>query len=204
MRSAHICSDDSRGFTLLEVIIAAAVTSMMFTALLSTSVSLQRSFAASDQYSSAKADQMRTIDYIVRDLRAALTITLTGDSQKLSVTLPDYHQSYDSQGNPVGAPVTPTLTGSTVDYGDPLKPVTVSYSVRGKSLIREVTIGRTNTTSRSVIGTGVSRFDMAFGQLDSIMNVSLTFSTSFQRNSSNPTDSTKLSAGVSVRNVRRN
>jgi prepilin-type N-terminal cleavage/methylation domain-containing protein len=195
---------DRRGFTLLEVVIATAVTSMMFAALLSTSVSLQRSFVASDKYSSAKSDQVRAIDYIVRDLRGALTITLAGNSQSLSVTLPDYNASYDSNGNPSGAPVAPTLNGSTVDYGDPAKPITVSYFVRGKSLVREVTIGKTNATSRSVIGTGLSDFTMNFGQLDSIVNVDLTFSTSFQTNSSNPNDTTKLSAAVSVRNVKRN
>ncbi len=203
--SAPIPLGSRRGFTLLEVIIATAVVSMMFAALLSTSVSLQRSFAASDQYSIAKANQVRTIDYIVRDLRSALTVNLlTGVDKKLRLTLPDYHQSYDSRGNPVGAPVNPTLIGTTVDYGDPLKPLTVEYSVQGKSLIREVTVGRTNTTSRSVIGTGVNTFEMAFGQLDSIVNVTVTFSPNFQRGSKQLTDGTKLSAGVSVRNVGRN
>ena len=204
MRTAQPLLRNHRGFTLLEAIIATGVVSLMFAALLSSSVSLQRSFAASDQYSTAKTNQVRTIDYIARDLRSALSVDLlTGVDKKLRITLPDYHQSYDSRGNPTGAPVTPTLVGTTVDYGDPLKPLTVEYSVKGKSLIREVKIGRTNTTSRSVIGTGVNNFEMAFGQLDSIVNVTLTFSSSFRSASNTLVDSSKLSAAVSVRNVRR-
>jgi hypothetical protein len=130
-------------------------------------------------------------------------VSFAEELQKLTLTLPDYYSSYDSSGNPIGAPVAPTLTGKTVDYGDSTKPVTISYLVAGTSLVREVTIGKTNTTSRSIIGTGIDNFAMSFGQLDSMVNVSLTFATTFRGATSTPNQNTNLTASVSLRNVLR-
>jgi Tfp pilus assembly protein PilW len=194
------------GFTLAETMISLTVSASMFAAITYSTLALQKCFSASDDYSMATSDQQRTIDYICRDLRAALTVTIPTGGQTLSMTLPDYYTSYDAQGNPTGSRATPTITTGVVNYGNPTKPLTVTYFLSGQSIIRMVTVGATGATSQMVVSNDVSNFALNFVDLTS----QITFNISFQPKFSapyTPTTSqrqgTTISATVSVRNARR-
>src|SRR5579862_8563306 len=108
-----------RAFTLPEVIIAMAVSAFMFAAILTATVTFSRSFQSAIDFARGTTDQQRVLDYIARDLRRAWTVTVSGSNQTLTVTVPDTYSAYDSQGNPTGAVVTPTIASGKVNYGDP-------------------------------------------------------------------------------------
>ncbi|MDB6152159.1 MAG: hypothetical protein JWL90_612, partial [Chthoniobacteraceae bacterium] len=182
------------------VLIATGVSSTIAAALLTGVCTLQRSFQASEYYAAALNDQTRALDYIVRDSRGALSVQVSADANTLTITLPDYYSSYDAQGNPNGMPVTPLLGTNTAIYNDPGKPVMISYFAEGRSLMRQVTIGRTGSTSKAVIASDVDNFTFTFGAIDSTVTASLTFSPRFQGISPVTDQRTKRTAVIYMRN----
>jgi Tfp pilus assembly protein PilW len=202
MKRLDLLSRSRRAFTVAELMIGAAVTCVMFTAMLAGMVALQRSYSASSYYAEAVNDQVRALDYIVRDTRGALTSAISVDQNTLTLTLPDYYSSYDAQGNPNGPPRGPTIspTSSNVVYGDPTKPITVTYSVTNGALIRQVKIGATNVTAQAVIATGIDNPDFSFSAVDSTLTASITFSPRFRGISSSTSIPTTRSATIYMRN----
>jgi hypothetical protein len=191
-------------FSLAEVIISAGVTSAILASLALGVSFLQRSYQAGDYYSQALGDQTRAIDYIVRDARRAITTSVSSDARMITFTVPDYYSSYDAQGNPSGDPLDPAIVDPVVNYGDAAKPVTVVYFASGQSLIRQVTIGKTGSTSQSVIASGVDNFAFTFAGADSMVRASLTFSGRFRGIASGTDQSTRLAASAYMRNPKRN
>src|SRR4051812_1569449 len=66
-----------RGFTMMEIAIACSIAAVILVSIIIGSTSLQRIFAGSDAGLKATADQMRILDYIARDVRQALTATVS-------------------------------------------------------------------------------------------------------------------------------
>lgn len=195
-----------RAFTLPEVLIASSVSAFMFAATLAVVVALQRSYSGAIDYSRGTTDQQRVLDYISRDLRRALTVTVSGSNQTLTVTVPDTYASYDSQGNPSGSLVSPTITSGKVYYGDPTKPVTICYFLSGNQLMRQQTIGATGGVSTLVISDSVELLQSSFQDLTSVVEYSVTFApkmTLADVGSSTARLSTILTGRTSVRNPRR-
>jgi hypothetical protein len=123
------------GFTLAEMIIAMAGTSVIVGALLFSSVELQKSLHASESYASNQSDQRRLLDCLSRDMRrsigVATTTTLNGsvgtrlenatatieDSTALLLTLPGYYQSNTPTDTNYDQPLSVVTTNNYVDYG---------------------------------------------------------------------------------------
>jgi prepilin-type N-terminal cleavage/methylation domain-containing protein len=63
------------GFTLVELLFAVAVTSLVIAGATAGILSLQRSFARSKQYAYGMNDASRLVDYVSRDLRNAVKIS---------------------------------------------------------------------------------------------------------------------------------
>ncbi|EDY17477.1 hypothetical protein CfE428DRAFT_4994 [Chthoniobacter flavus Ellin428] len=205
MKPAHFTSP-SAAFTLPEVMIAMAVSAFMFAALLTATVGFQRSFSGAMNYSRGTTDQMRALDYVARDLRRAYTVTVSQYNQTLTLTVPDTYTAYDSQGNPTGTLRSPTITNGQVNYGDPAKPITVSYYLSGGQLLRQQWIGATGATNTIVIADSVETLQSSFADLTSIVTYTITFApnlTGFDRNSSGARANTTLIGSTSVRNTRR-
>ena len=187
-------------FSLAEVLIGTVVTTAVLTGLITGTVALTKSYKASEYYMEATNDQVRALDYIVRDTRGALTAVVSTDGNTLTLTVPAFYSSYDAQGNPNGAPVSPTVVNKVASYGDATKPNTIQYYVSGSSLIRKFVVGATNASSTSVIGDNVDNFDFTFSSLDSTITTSLSFSPRF-RGIGTATDlQTTRSAVVYLRN----
>jgi len=123
------------GFTLAEMIIAMAGTTVIVGALLFSSVELQKSLHASESYASNQSDQRRLLDCLSRDMRrsigVATTTTLNGstgarlanatvrieDDTALLLTLPGYYQSNAPADANYDQPLSVVTTNNYVDYG---------------------------------------------------------------------------------------
>jgi prepilin-type N-terminal cleavage/methylation domain-containing protein len=100
--------DQRRGFTVVELLCAAALSLVILAGAVAGVIALQKSFNGSQQYAAGMNDGSRLIDYISRDLRNAVKVTrviggvpsafksgtleVTGTDQ-LSISVPDYYMS---------------------------------------------------------------------------------------------------------------
>jgi len=130
-------------FTLPEMSIALAASSVILGATLTSSTSLQKSFNAIDNYYGTHMQQVRIVDYLSRDVKRGLVVTTSADLQTVTITVPNYIiQAGDAEAviNPalVGTPRTPTMvytpSGWQVNYGNATS--TVVYSINGMSILR--------------------------------------------------------------------
>src|SRR3954463_9852462 len=113
-------------FTLPEMTLALAASSVVLGATLTSSTSLQKSFNAVDNYFGTHMQQIRIVDYLSRDVKRGLVVTTSADLQTVTVTVPNY---IIKAGDPeavidpskVGTPRTPTMvytpSGWQVNYG---------------------------------------------------------------------------------------
>jgi len=130
-------------FTLPEVMLALAVSAVVFGATLTSSTSLQKSFNAIDNYFGTHMQQVRIVDYLSRDVKRGLVVTTSADLQTVTITVPNYIiQAGDPEAivNPAlaGTARTPTMaytpSGWQVNYGNTTS--TVVYSISGLSILR--------------------------------------------------------------------
>src|SRR5258705_600500 len=103
---------------------AMAIGVVIFAAIITASLAMQKSFNAVDHYFATHVQQVRIIDYLNRDVKRALILTTSANQQTVTLTIPKYIiQSGDAEAvsNPssVGAIRSPTLSTTTnlVDYG---------------------------------------------------------------------------------------
>jgi type II secretory pathway component PulJ len=76
------------GFTLVEALLASAISSVVFAMLIVGALALQRTFLASDYQATAQNDQLRLCDYLARDLQSASAVTITDGGRVIEATLP--------------------------------------------------------------------------------------------------------------------
>jgi hypothetical protein len=119
-------------------------------AVIAASVSLQKSFTATQLYSGIEGDQLRVLDYIAMDCRRAAsasvtTVTVNGITENaLVLTLPPYYSSTSSSA----VPNTPVISSGAISYGTDI--VTVTYEQNGSNFTREVKVtDSSGTTVRS-------------------------------------------------------
>lgn len=134
---------NSAGFTITEITVGLALAAIIFAAVLSSSVSLQKSFNAVDKYFATHMQQIRIIDYLSRDVKRGLSVTTSVDLQTVTISLPNYlYQAGDPEvvANPalLGTPRTPGITytpsGPQVNYGTGAS--NIVYSISGQSILR--------------------------------------------------------------------
>src|ERR1700755_3260147 len=115
------------GMTLTEVLVSAVIISLAMGTLLTGSIALQRSFAASTQFAIAHSNQARAIDYLTRAIGRSITMTSPGVSGPVSLTIPSYYAS--------GLPRDPVRVYGNVSYGN--DSITIHYKLENGDLIRE-------------------------------------------------------------------
>ena len=196
----------TRAATLVETLVALAVSAYMFGCILAATVALNRIFVGAMEYSSGVTDQQRAMDYIARDLRRAYTVTVSQSNQTLTVTVPDCYSAYDSMGNPTGSVVTPSITNGVINYNDSTKPLTICYYISGGQLLRQQTIGATGASNTLIIASSVQSLTSTFTDSTSIVSFSITFApkmTPYDSTNAQDQTGTTLTANTSVRNLRR-
>jgi len=184
-------------FTLAETLVASAAASLVLGALITTSVALQKSFSAAVAYATAEGDQLRFSDYVALDCRRASTakvdngVTINGISTNnvLTLTIPDYYDSYDTNGNPYPCPETspapspashpkdPTLVNNAVTYGG--TPRTIRYYAQGNQFYRE------QNGVATAIANNVAGFNITQQDLTSTVKCTITFTPTFITSLSN-------------------
>lgn len=191
-----------RAMTIPEVMVAAAILSMVMAALVVGVSTLQRTFRASQHHSKSQIEQARLLDYVARDLRRALTVSTDSfeGASRIKITIPDY---YDEQGTPDDplddVPNRPRIVGRTIEYGN--APVQITFYKSGS------TIFRSHRGRVTPIVTDVSDFNMAFidaGQ--QTVEVSVTFIPRYHFSGLSEQDaraSTRATMNIFLRNKRR-
>ena len=151
-RSARRTTKPAAGFTVAELMVAMAIGSLVVAAALAGIVSLQRSYAATEQYAGNLADQSRLLDCLGMDLRRARAVAFDADGQGMMLTLPDFY-TYGA-GDPqrtAPLPITPQIpedltravytnaTGAAVnDYNNlPAPAVYYHFDATAKTVTRE-------------------------------------------------------------------
>ena len=136
------------GFTLAEILTAMAIAVVIFAAILTASLAMQKTFNAVDNYFATHIQQIRIIDYLNRDVKRALIVTTSADQQTVTLTIPKYVvQSNDQDGQSnsslIGTMRTPTISPTSsyqvnYNYVGTTTPATstVVYSINGASILR--------------------------------------------------------------------
>jgi prepilin-type N-terminal cleavage/methylation domain-containing protein len=131
------------GFTLSEILISVSISSIVLAAAIASSVSLQKSFSAVDNYFASHMQQVRIIDYLNRDVNRGFSVTTSVDLQTVTISVPNYIiRAGDSEAvanaSLIGTPRPPTVAytpgGSQINYG--VSTSTVVYSVNNSSILR--------------------------------------------------------------------
>lgn len=115
-------------FTLVELLVAMTIGSVVLGAATAAIVFLQKSYAATEQYAVNLADQSRLMDYLTLDLRRATAATFTTDgsgvTNGLNLSIPPY---YTATSPPT--PNTPRVYINAAYYGASpnAPPVAIAY-----------------------------------------------------------------------------
>jgi prepilin-type N-terminal cleavage/methylation domain-containing protein len=120
----------SAGFTLVELMLAAAIGAVVCAAGLAALVNLQKSYTATEQYATSLTDQMRLVDYLTMDLRRSKTVNFDADGNGVMLELPDYYYFNASDTKRTyPLPNTPTVPDdhSRALYGNATTPPRVYY-----------------------------------------------------------------------------
>ena len=110
MKPGHI---GRQGFTLMEMLLALSVGSLMLAAIVTASVCLQKSFVAIDDFFTSHLQQVRIIDYLSRDVKRAYIVISSTNPQTVTCILPNY--LIDNGSNqPTRAKPTLSLVGNKI------------------------------------------------------------------------------------------
>jgi type II secretory pathway component PulJ len=137
------------GFTLMEGLLAAAITSALFGMLMTGAVALQRTYLAADFQASAQNEQLRVCDYLARDLQSASSVSITGGGSSIDVTLPDPNQ------NVLSTNLNIPILGQLLQNQTPSTPHQVHYTYSSGEL------ARVDGTDNTRIAQRLTRFTVA-------------------------------------------
>jgi prepilin-type N-terminal cleavage/methylation domain-containing protein len=147
--------NNKKGFTLGEMMIATAISSLTLAATLIASIALQKSFNAVDNYFATQNQQIRIIEYLSRDVKRSYIVTSTTSPQKVTCTIPNYIQADGTRSNP-------TLTMSTnggiiVDYGaNGTRTVLDAVTSNNSATVTSASANFTSAdVGKSIAGTGI-------------------------------------------------
>ena len=200
-------SQSTAAFTISEMLVSVALSSIVLAAAIVSGVSLQKSFSAVDSYFTTHMQQIRIIDYLNRDVKRGLIVTTSVDLQSVTMSLPNYIiQSGDSDATStnIGTPRTPTISynssGWQVNYAP--STTTVVYTINGNSITRTEN-GIVTTIASSTDQLVPSTTDVELTNTE-YANTSVTFAPIFSSNGSTASRTgTSLYATAYLRNKRR-
>jgi prepilin-type N-terminal cleavage/methylation domain-containing protein len=191
-----------RAMTLPEVMVAAAILSLVMASLVVGVSTLQRTFRASQHHSKSQIEQARLLDYVARDLRRALEVSVDTfeGSSRINIQIPDYYDEKDTPNDSSDdVPRQARIVGRNIEYGS--APVLVTYYKSGSTIFRDY---RGRITS---IVSDVSDFNMQYTDAgNQSVQVSVTFIPRYHFSGLSEQDaraSTRATMNILLRNKRR-
>jgi prepilin-type N-terminal cleavage/methylation domain-containing protein len=141
------------GFTLVEIMVGMALGTIVLGAIIAASVSLNRTFAAVDNFFSTHLQQVRIIDYLNRDIKRSNIAEISANAQTIYCWVPKYviePGDSDATSDNINSRRTPTITktgyGYQVNYylemvqngpgATSTNSSAVVYSISGQSILR--------------------------------------------------------------------
>jgi len=206
MKAPHSTCRFSGAFTLIELLVGSTVFGLISAAILAGSITVQRSFQASQRYVISQASQSRLIDYISMDLRRA-TEVLVPSAGRIEVWIPDF---YKADGTPRDPQFVRNSAGRmAVQYGG--APVRVAYYIERPANGTSGTLFREENGAKTMIATDVRDFLPVFERSmdaiddsEQVFKVSVTFVPQFQWSGdrSSARSGTAASTRILLRNKR--
>lgn len=150
-----IKNQENQGFTLGEMMMAVTIGSFILAAAIGSSVSLQKSFSAVENYFSAHIQQIRVIDYLSRDVKRSYIVNTSVDKLTVNCTVPNYIVPNGG----VGTRGTPTLSFNqnafTVNYPGS-RVVTDAVTTSGSTTLTSATAAFTaSDVGQQIAGSGI-------------------------------------------------
>ena len=162
-----------RGYTIPDMLVGATVCAVLAGGMFTTIGALRKSARASEHHTQSQVQQARLVDYISRDLRRALKVSVDTylGAERLNLTIPDF---YDASGGPRE----PIIDGGSVVYGT--GNVAISYFKKDDAVYRSV------NGAATALATGLEKFEIDYtddGQ--QAVTVGVSFIPKFQYDSEN-------------------
>ncbi len=149
----HSNKHRQQGFTLVEIMVGIALGTIVLGAIIAASISLNRTFAAVDNFFATHLQQVRIIDYLNRDVKRSNIAEISANAQTIYCWVPKYViESGDSDATlaNINTRRTPTITKTSYGYQANYYPATVQngpggtstnssavvYSINGQSILR--------------------------------------------------------------------
>jgi type II secretory pathway component PulJ len=181
----------SRAFALSEVMFSTVIFAAISLGLILGFISLERNYAATTDFATNHADEMRISDYLALDLRRALA--LTAAQNDTTIWIPNYYGAD-------GQPQTPSLDGNgDVYYGTAGSSLQIHYYLSGGTIYRQQ--GSSTPTALAV-----NVQDFIFNVTDSgkVVSTKITFNPTFTsgRASADATAATAFYNTTLLRNSR--
>ena len=181
-----------QGRTLIELMVAITAGVLILGATIASVISVQRLYAAVEDYSMDEGSQLLISDYISMDLRRCSDVTAVNNV--LTITIPDYYGNGGTKPSSNAVANNPMVVGNNVSYGS--TNVTVKYYLQGSSFIREV-----NGTQNAVT-VNVSDFTVTDQDLTTAVICTTTFQPGFTTAATaNEVAGTKVYTNVYLRNA---
>jgi Tfp pilus assembly protein PilW len=148
-----IKNQNRQGFTLVEIMVSMGLGMIVLGAIIAASLSLNRTFAAVDNFFSTHLQQVRIIDYLNRDVKRSNIAEISANAQTIYCWVPKYVTEpgdTDATSGTINTRRTPTITQTGYGYQVNYYPGTVQngpggtstngsavvYSISGQSILR--------------------------------------------------------------------
>ena len=179
------------GFGLGEVMFSTIIFAAISLGLILGFIALERNYAATTDFATNHADQMRISDYLALDLRRALAIQAGHNDTR--IWIPRFYGTD-------GLPQTPALDGhGDVYYGDPGSSVQIHYYLSGGTIYRQQ-----DTATPTALAVNVQDFVFDITDAGKVVSTRITFNPTFVagRASADATAATAFYNTTLLRNTR--
>lgn len=184
-------SGPSPGFLLAEVMFSTIIFAAISMGLILGFIALERNYAATTDFATNHADEMRISDYLALDLRRALALQATHNDT--TIWIPKYYGTD-------GQPQTPTLDDEgNVYYGDVGSTVQIHYYLSGGTIYRQQ-----DAATPTPLAVNVQDFVFDITDAGKVVSTRITFNPTFRSGvaSADATAATAFYNTTLLRNAR--
>ncbi|MFL6514623.1 MAG: type II secretion system protein J [Chthoniobacterales bacterium] len=183
--------ENTAGFGLAEVMFSTIIFAAISLGLILGFISLERNYAATTDFATNHADEMRISDYLALDLRRAVAVQAVHNDT--TIFIPRFYGAD-------GSPQTPVLDGNgDVYYGDPGSTVRIHYYLSGGTIFRQQ-----DTATPTPLAVNVQDFVFDATDAGKVVSTRITFNPTFVagRASADATAATAFYNITLLRNAR--